>query len=74
MPLGGPPTRDATAPRPEPPDDLALDWIWIGEQRMFVVGHTSGGAPYGYVDGWDDLSTSVPADDDPAFADRESRG
>ncbi|MGH3856734.1 MAG: hypothetical protein ACRDR6_25255 [Pseudonocardiaceae bacterium] len=26
-------------------------WVWVGDQRMFVVGHTSGGAPFGcYTD------------------------
>ncbi len=24
-----------------------FDWIMVGEQRMFVVGYTEGGAPYG---------------------------
>jgi hypothetical protein len=24
-----------------------LEWVWVGDQRMFVVGHTCGGAPFG---------------------------
>ena len=36
-------------PRTEPAD-LEGDWIWIGDQRMFVVGFAPGGAPYGWVD------------------------
>jgi hypothetical protein len=35
---------------PSEPDGLDEDWIWIGDRRMFVVGYTSGGAPYGWVD------------------------
>jgi hypothetical protein len=28
-----------------------LDWVWVGDERMFVVGHTRGGAPFGcYTD------------------------
>jgi len=23
------------------------DWAWVGDRRMFVVGHTPGGAPFG---------------------------
>jgi hypothetical protein len=39
-------------PRRTEPADLAddRDWIWIGDQRMFVVGYTPGGAPYGWVE------------------------
>jgi len=49
-------TRWAVRPAPTPnrprtePVDLAGDWIWTGDQRMFVVGCTPGGAPYGWVD------------------------
>ncbi|MGH3982551.1 MAG: hypothetical protein ACRDST_07685 [Pseudonocardiaceae bacterium] len=33
-----------------------LDWVWVGDQRMFVVGHTCGGAPFGcYEDELEDL-------------------
>ncbi|MGH3826926.1 MAG: hypothetical protein ACRDQX_07105 [Pseudonocardiaceae bacterium] len=32
------------------------DWVWVGDQRMFVVGHTSGGVPFGcYIDEIEDL-------------------
>ena len=49
-------TRWAVRPAPTPklprtaPVDLGGHWIWIGDQRMFVVGSTPGGAPYGWVD------------------------
>jgi hypothetical protein len=33
-------------PQYEPEDE----WIIIGDERMFVVGYTPGGAPYGYVE------------------------
>lgn len=23
------------------------DWVWVGDRRMFVVGYTPGGAPFG---------------------------
>ncbi len=30
------------------------DWVWVGDRLMFVVGYTSGGAPYGcYADEMD---------------------
>ena len=36
------------------PADLSADfdegWVCIGDQRMFVVGYVSGGAPYGWID------------------------
>lgn len=36
----------------EPDDDQAgdLEWAWVGGQRMFVVGFTPGGAPFGYYE------------------------
>lgn len=41
-------------PRYEPEDE----WIVVGDQRMFVVGYTAGGAPYGLVEDieYDELS------------------
>jgi hypothetical protein len=46
--------RPAPAPAPKPPPaepaDLDDGWVWIGDQRMFVVGYTPGGAPYGWID------------------------
>jgi hypothetical protein len=31
------------------------DWIWVGDRRMYVVGYTPGGAPFGcYEDELDD--------------------
>lgn len=48
--------------RPRHTDDLDderfgdPDWVWVGDRRMFVVGYTSGGAPFGcYEDEFDDL-------------------
>ena len=32
------------------PQSIPEVWVWIGEQRMFVVGYTPGGAPYGWID------------------------
>ena len=49
-------TRWAVRPAPTPkrprtePVDLGGNWIWAGDERMFVVGFTPGGAPYGWVD------------------------
>ena len=49
-------SRWAVRPAPTPkrqrtePDDLGGDWAWSGDQRMFVVGSTPGGAPYGWLD------------------------
>ena len=32
------------------------DWEWVGDRRMFVMGYTSGGAPFGcYEDEFEDL-------------------
>ncbi|MGA3255391.1 MAG: hypothetical protein ABSD32_14970 [Mycobacterium sp.] len=32
------------------------EWVWVGDRRMFVVGHTVGGAPFGcFEDELDDL-------------------
>ena len=48
--------RPAPAPKrpPAEPADVPADfdegWVWIGDQRMFVVGYTPGGAPYGWID------------------------
>ena len=47
--------RPAPAPKrpPAEPADLSADfgegWVWIGDQRMFVVGYTPGGTPYGWI-------------------------
>lgn len=44
--------RPPAAPKRPPADPVEYDpdWVWVGDQRMFVVGYTSGGAPYGYVE------------------------
>ncbi|MGH4012496.1 MAG: hypothetical protein ACRDSL_00860 [Pseudonocardiaceae bacterium] len=37
-------------------DDPTLGWMFVGDRRMFVVGYTEGGAPYGcYEDEFDDF-------------------
>jgi hypothetical protein len=33
--------------------DGLRDWVDYGDARMFVVGYTPGGAPYGWVEGVD---------------------
>jgi hypothetical protein len=37
---------------PDPAADM--EWVRYGDEIMFVVGHTAGGAPFGYVYGLDD--------------------
>jgi hypothetical protein len=33
-----------------------LEWVWVGDRRMFVVGYTPGGAPFGcFEDELEDL-------------------
>jgi hypothetical protein len=32
-------------------DDGLCEWVDYGDARMFVVGYTPGGAPYGWVEG-----------------------
>ena len=47
------PTPAPKHPPAEPaasPADCSEGWVWIGEQCMFVVGYTPGGAPYGWID------------------------
>ena len=34
-------------------DDGLCDWVDYGDARMFVVGYTQGGAPYGWIEGTD---------------------
>ncbi|MDQ3764348.1 MAG: hypothetical protein M3460_23080 [Actinomycetota bacterium] len=32
------------------------DWVWVSDRRMFIVGYTCGGAPFGcYTDEFEDL-------------------
>lgn len=43
--------RSPKAPKRQRPQyEPENEWIIVGDQRMFVVGYTSGGAPYGYVE------------------------
>lgn len=39
-----------------------LGWVWVGDRRMFVVGHTAGGAPFGC---WEDESEDTLFTDSP---------
>jgi hypothetical protein len=34
-------------------DDGLCEWVDYGDARMFVVGYTAGGVPYGWVEGTD---------------------
>ena len=34
--------------------DADMEWIRYGDEIMFVVGYSAGGAPFGYVPGLDD--------------------
>jgi hypothetical protein len=60
--------RHANGKRRDQPDTTdgpaAFDWIVVGERRMFVVGYTAGGAPYGCFEeeSDDDASDGVAAD------------
>ncbi|MGH3569254.1 MAG: hypothetical protein ACRDRH_25175 [Pseudonocardia sp.] len=47
---------------PAEPEPDGSEWIWIGDQRTFVLGYTAGGAPFGYVEGLDDRH-AYPDDD-----------
>lgn len=45
--------RWAVRPAPKrPPAESVFDedWVWVGDQRMFVIGYTPGGAPYGWFE------------------------
>ncbi len=45
------------ADRNPAPGDPTLAWVDVGGRRMFVVGYTPGGAPYGcYEDEFDEES------------------
>ncbi len=46
--------------------DPTPEWMDVGGRRMFVVGFTSGGAPYGcYEDEFDEDLMIIDAADDP---------
>jgi hypothetical protein len=56
------------------PDDSGLDtWFYYGNQRMWVVGFTEGGAPYGAVEDLDDpwIFDSDDLESPQAFTDAE---
>lgn len=54
--------RPHPVPKPPPAEPDDPDWIWLGDQRMFVVGYTPGGAPFGYIEGVDELADNDPED------------
>jgi hypothetical protein len=63
FPLGAEAERWAVRPPKAPKRELPRhepeeEWIIIGDQRMFVVGSTSGGAPFGYVE---DIEYDMPS-------------
>src|SRR5664279_2062733 len=43
-----------TDPDPDIDPGADLEWVHYGDEIMFVVGHTAGGAPFGYVCGLND--------------------
>lgn len=55
-----PPTPRKARRRTDAPEDARFagpDWVWVGDRRMFVVGHTAGGAPFGL---WEDEVEDSP--------------
>jgi hypothetical protein len=51
-PSGAPKRR--TDPDADVDPDADMEWMRNGDGIMFVVGHTAGGAPFGYVSDLDD--------------------
>lgn len=59
-------TRREQANREPALEDPTPEWMDVGGRRMFVVGFTSGGAPYGcYDDEFDEDLMIMDAVDDP---------
>lgn len=53
--------RSRTTPRGEPAVEQAhLTWVDVSGRRMFVVGLTSGGAPYGIFEDEMDVNADSP--------------
>lgn len=50
-----PPAVPRRRTEPSPAAGSELDWIRFGDEIMFVVGYTPGGAPYGYVEPVDEF-------------------
>jgi hypothetical protein len=46
--------RRRARPRGIEADDGFCEWVDYGDARMFVVGYTPGGAPYGWIEGTDE--------------------
>lgn len=44
------PDDERWAVRPVPATDGMFEWTVVGDQRIWVVGYTSGGMPYGLVE------------------------
>jgi hypothetical protein len=57
-----PPKTQKRRKPPKDPDDGLFQWIDVGGQRIWVVGFTSGGMPYGLTE--DQYDTS-PEDEEP---------
>jgi hypothetical protein len=51
-PPGAPKRR--TDPDADMNPNADIEWIRFGDEIMFVVGHTAGGAPFGYLPGVDE--------------------
>jgi hypothetical protein len=63
-----PPSTPRRRKEPEPGLGSEMEWIRYGDEIMFVVGYTSGGVPYGYVEPVDESGAACPfRADDPPF-------
>ena len=51
-----PPASRKRRRRADEVDDVDADWVWLPDHRMFVVGYTPSGAPFGcYEDEFTDF-------------------
>jgi hypothetical protein len=57
-----PPTPRRREPEPNIGSDI--EWIRYGDEIMFVMGYTPGGAPYGYVQTVGEFEDACPFPDD----------
>jgi hypothetical protein len=54
-------SRSVGQREPDAHDGLS-DWVTYGDTRIFVVGHTSGGTPFGWIEGVDGASRDADND------------
>lgn len=60
--------RPRRAARAAVPADGEQDWVIVDGRRMFVVGYTAGGAPFGiFEDEMDDCEAVEPPSSEPPF-------